>query len=123
MPHLLRILLASAALSAGPAFSAPDGTPDEPGRGRALYEMRCLGCHDQSVHGRKNRTASDFGAVRAWVARWNETLSAGWSEEEIDDVARYLNGTYYRYPCPPSVCKVISLIHVKPGPALPTTLE
>ena len=137
MSPLHRIALTLAALAAGAAFSAPgpraddprpetpraeDPGPNEPDRGRALYEMRCTGCHDRSVHARKSRSATDFEAVRAWVARWTETLRTGWSADEIDDVARYLNGAYYRYPCPPTVCKVVSLMHVNPEDSLPTYL-
>lgn len=78
-------------------------------RGAALYESRCGGCHSESVHGRSKRVAKDFGDVRRWVSRWNETLKLQWGDEEIDDVSVYLNNTYYRYTCPPQVCKVVSL--------------
>lgn len=66
-------------------------------RGRALYELRCMSCHAESVHGRTNRVAKDVDAVRAWVMRWNEHLRLRWTEEEIDDVTLYLSTTYYRY--------------------------
>ena len=78
-------------------------------RGRALYESRCGTCHSESVHGRTKRVATDFNAVRGWVERWNGTLRLRWGDEELDDVAAYLNDTYYRFPCPPTVCKVVSL--------------
>jgi len=78
-------------------------------RGRALYESRCGTCHSESVHGRKKRLATDFGDVRRWVNRWNENLGLRWGDEELDDVSVHLNNTYYRYACPPSVCKVVSL--------------
>ena len=77
-------------------------------RGRDLYELRCLGCHAESVHGRAKRTAKTFDEVRSWVARWNTSLALGWSAEEIDDVSQYLNARYYRYPCPPTACPVVS---------------
>lgn len=99
-------VVAAAALAAGPAVGA-DYT-----RGRALYENRCNDCHSESVHGREKRVAKDFDEVRGWVERWNRTLRAGWGEGEVNDVAVYLNATYYSYPCPPDVCKVVSL-----GPA------
>jgi len=78
-------------------------------RGGELYESRCGECHSESVHGRKNRVATDFYDVRRWVSRWNENLKLRWGDEEIDDVTVYLNKTYYRYACPPQVCKVVSL--------------
>jgi mono/diheme cytochrome c family protein len=78
-------------------------------RGAALYESRCGECHTTSVHGRAKRVAKDFNDVRGWVNRWNDNLGLHWGDEEIDDVSVYLNNTYYRYACPPTVCKVVSL--------------
>lgn len=78
-------------------------------RGRALYELRCGGCHADSVHGRAKRVAVDFDDVRRWVSRWSETLALGWKDDEVDDVAVHLNITYYAYACPPRICKVVSL--------------
>jgi cytochrome c5 len=97
--------LAAAAL----ALAAPGVEAGDAGRGRALYESQCTSCHSQSVHGREKREARDFEAVRAWVARWNASLALRWGEEEIEDVTVYLNGAYYRFACPPSACKVVSL--------------
>lgn len=99
------VFLAAFALLLAPR-AAPGADAE---RGRALYESSCASCHTQSVHGRAKRVAKDFGAVREWVSRWNHDLAIGWSAEEIDDVAVHLNMRYYRYPCPPRICKVVSL--------------
>lgn len=89
-------------------FAAPVASAVDTERGRALYEMHCLACHSESVHGRQKRAAKDFDDVRAWVSRWNENLALRWSREEIDDVAAHINRSYYRFACPPDVCTVIS---------------
>ena len=86
----------------------------EPGRGRDLYELRCLGCHAESVHARAKRVARSFDDVRGWVARWNNTLALGWGAEEIDEVTLHLNTRYYRYPCPPTACRVVSRAPIQP---------
>lgn len=114
MPRLTRTV--PAALLAGLLWSNPSWAADAD-RGRALYELRCGNCHSESVHGRKARVAKDFNDVRAWVVRWTANLKLAWTQEEIDDVALYLNGTYYRYPCPPQVCKVISQAPAAPPSA------
>lgn len=106
--HLL--LLAVVVAAAIAALFAPRGvSAADVERGRALYELRCGTCHSESVHGRAKRVAADFADVRRWVVRWGASLGLAWSDEEVDDVAVYLNATYYRYPCPPNVCKVVSL--------------
>lgn len=91
-------------LSAARGVSAADAD-----RGRELYESRCGECHSESVHGRAKREATDFKDVRRWVSRWRDNLGLRWGDDEIDDVSVYLNDTYYRYPCPREVCKVVSL--------------
>jgi len=102
-------LAAIGALACAAALAVPlIATPADVSRGRALYELRCQGCHSESVHARVKRSARDFDDVRRWVARWNASLSLNWDAEEIDDVTLHLNNTYYRYPCPPTVCKVVS---------------
>lgn len=103
-PLAVVLIVAFAMLFATRSTSGADA-----GRGGVLYEARCGECHSESVHGRKKRVATDFNDVRRWVNRWNESLGLRWGDEEIDDVAVYLNNTYYRYACPPQVCKVVSL--------------
>lgn len=104
----MRALLIAAALALPPAALAADVS-----RGRDLYELRCQGCHAESVHARAKRTARTYEDIRAWVARWNKSLSLGWSAEEIDDVTLHLNTRYYRYPCPPAACPVVSQVGVR----------
>jgi len=102
-------IAAAGALACAAALAVPlAAVPADVSRGRALYELRCLGCHSESVHARAKRTARDFDEVRRWVERWNVSLSLAWSAEEVDDVTLHLNDAYYRYPCPPSACKVVS---------------
>lgn len=85
----------------GGAAPAAAGDPD---RGRALYETRCVECHDASVHRRETRKATTFEGVLAQVSRWNANLGGAWTAAEIEDVAVYLNWRYYRHSCPESVC-------------------
>ncbi len=73
-------------------------------RGKILYETRCNACHKASVHQREARKAASFKGVREQVARWSVELRSGWSSDEIDDVALYLNNRYYGFPCPDAVC-------------------
>lgn len=92
-------ILALLALFASRGLSAADAE-----RGRRLYEAHCNECHDRSVHARSRRQALDYEAIVAWVERWNSNLGLKWGAEEVGDVARHLNSTYYRFACPPQNC-------------------
>ena len=76
----------------------------EPSRGRLLYESHCSGCHDKSVHGRESRVAKSFADIRAQVFRWNTFVGTSWSNQDIDQVAQYLNSRYYQFECPDRHC-------------------
>jgi mono/diheme cytochrome c family protein len=74
-------------------------------RGRALYETRCIACHEKSVHQRESRKAQDFATLRREVERWSTNIGGEWRAEELDAVAVFLNDRYYRFTCPPAVCR------------------
>lgn len=73
-------------------------------RGKSLYETHCTACHEQSVHRRESRVAKDFAQLRSQVERWGTNSAARFRPDEVDAVTVYLNGLYYRYPCPQSLC-------------------
>ena len=107
MKTSLRSVLAGFAAAVAAAAAVPAVAADAAGdeaRGQALYEARCGGCHEKSVHGRRNRAATDFISVRGYVDSWQREVGAAWRDDEIDVVTRYLNRRYYRYPCPPEYC-------------------
>ena len=110
MSPFLRILACTAALAAALPAAALDTQ-----RGRALYELRCDGCHSESVHGRAHRVARDMDEVRRWVGRWSETLRLDWSDAEIDDVAAWLNAAYYHFPCDTPQCRAVSMARASPA--------
>lgn len=97
------MLIALAAGGVGAQAPSAPGAP-APTRGQALYETRCIACHDRSVHRRESRQARDFAALRREVVRWSGTAGADWRDDEVDAVTGFLNDRYYRFPCPASVC-------------------
>ena len=97
--------IAIAALLVAGAASAAD-----PARGRALYDARCGGCHNDSVHNDNSRKARNFEEAHARIASFSAQLKTGWSGAQVDDVAVYLNERYYGFPCPTKLCP-------KPAPA------
>ena len=67
-------------------------------RGRLLYANHCVECHTQQMHWREQRRATDWATLRDQVRRWQGEARLGWSEDDIDAVARHLNNTFYRFP-------------------------
>ena len=100
-------LLLGAVLPGGSQAQQPERPvqPSAQDRGRALYETRCIACHERSVHQRESRRATDFASLRAEVARWSGTAGSEWRDEDVDAVTVFLNQRYYRFTCPPDVCR------------------
>jgi len=67
-------------------------------RGQLLYSLHCASCHDTEVHWREKRLATNWPALLEQVNRWQNNLSLEWNSDDIDDVAGYLNATYYHFP-------------------------
>lgn len=79
--------------------------PADVARGKALYEVACVHCHDRSIHDRKQLAARTFDDVRNYVRRWSSVAGQKWSPSDIQAVTLYLNARYYRYPCDTPDCK------------------
>jgi len=72
--------------------------PREASRGELLYSTHCEGCHNLDVHWRDKRVVTDWASLRLEVRRWQDVAGAGWGNEDIEEVARYLNALFYRFP-------------------------
>ena len=74
-------------------------------RGQLLYETQCSACHSAQAHWRDKRVVKSWRALIAEVGRWQSTSGQNWSDAEIEDVASYLNGLYYKLPCATPGCQ------------------
>lgn len=83
------------------AAAAPDAA-----QGRKLVEeKKCETCHQQKVQGpvgaiylRQDRRVTSWAKLKAQVAACNTMLNAGLFPEDEDNIAAYLNQTYYKFP-------------------------
>ena len=75
-------------------------SPPESSRGDLLYTTHCVACHTTEVHWREKKLVSDWASLNAQVERWQKNAKLGWSGEDVDAVARHLNGAYYHLPAP-----------------------
>ena len=67
-------------------------------RGELLYATHCSACHTSEIHWREQKLATDWNSLEAQVRRWQYNIGLGWRNEEITDVAYYLNAAYYGFP-------------------------
>jgi hypothetical protein len=74
-----------------------------PSRGELLYSTHCGACHGTQMHWRQKKLATTWDTLKAQVQRWQGVAGLDWSEAEIEEVARHLNETIYRYPEPARV--------------------
>ena len=65
-------------------------------RGEALYENHCKECHESWAHTREGRNANTLDGLRQRVAAWSFHSGLDWSDDEINDVADYLNRRFYQ---------------------------
>jgi mono/diheme cytochrome c family protein len=85
------------ALAALAALAIPAQAQDE-ARGRLLYETHCTGCHYERVH-KRERDRSEvrtLAQLRVEVARRAAGTRRTFTLEDLDDIAEYLNRSYYR---------------------------
>jgi len=94
---LAAALAGLAACSTRPAATASAATDLE--RGRLLYENTCQTCHTTQPHWREKRLVKTWHDLVAQVGRWQDVAHAGWTPRDIQDVASYLNATFYKLPC------------------------
>ncbi|MEO8013449.1 cytochrome C [Polaromonas sp.] len=73
-------------------------TPTVPSRGELLYSTHCIACHTTQLHWRDKQLAQNWVGLKAEVRRWQGTSGLGWSEEDVTDVAMYLNTSFYQFP-------------------------
>lgn len=66
-------------------------------RGELLYSTHCNACHTSKIHWREHKLVTDWNSLVAQVRRWQYVTGLSWSEEEIIDVAHYLNAAYYGF--------------------------
>ena len=92
MHKRLLILATTCLLAAGalPTTAAAD-------KGAELHAANCTSCHDDAVYKRKDRRVTNMDGLKTQVQRCELSLGLKWFDEDIDDVAAYLNSTYYKF--------------------------
>jgi mono/diheme cytochrome c family protein len=67
-------------------------------RGELLYRTHCAECHSSKMHWREKKLVNDWPSLLAQVRFWQTQASLSWTDDDVTQVAAYLNATYYRLP-------------------------
>lgn len=86
LPFVLILLLASGDLL---AF--------DPANGRQLLQQNCFECHGTELYTRAERRVTSRPGLTRQVQRCELALGLKWFDDEVEDVAGYLNQEYYKF--------------------------
>jgi len=92
--------LAAFLFSIGSLALADSQPARAPSLGELLYSTHCISCHSTQIHWRDRKIATDWNRLQSEVRRWQGVVGLGWTNQEIAEVARYVNALYYHYPTP-----------------------
>jgi len=99
------LTLSSFALSLSSLAHAEGQAGNDTSRGKLLYSLHCISCHNEQVHWLANKKASDWPSLVAQVKLWQNISNLKWDNNDIESVARHLNTVYYHYPVPNTVAR------------------
>lgn len=71
-------------------------------RGEMLYANHCSACHTSLMHWRDRKLVRDWPGLLAQVRYWQGQANLAWNDEDIGEVARYLDEAFYRLTPPPT---------------------
>jgi mono/diheme cytochrome c family protein len=66
-------------------------------RGELLYSTHCGACHTAQMHWRAGRAVTDWTSLTTEVRKWQIVASLAWGEDDVLEVARYLNDSIYHF--------------------------
>jgi len=74
-------------------------TPANEAHGKELHNPECItSCHTPKSYVSENRKVKDFAHLNTFVQMCATNLNKSWFEEDVADVANYLNTEYYKFP-------------------------
>jgi mono/diheme cytochrome c family protein len=76
------------------------GAASAQSRGELLYTTHCIACHNTQIHWRDQRRATDLNSLKEQVRLWQGRALLSWTDDDVVEVARYLNQSIYRFGQP-----------------------
>ncbi len=86
------------ALLAAGILSLSSNTPAaDVSHGKTLQQKNCMTCHDDGIYARDNRKVSTLEGLHKQVKRCELSLGLQWFDDDVNDVAGYLNESFYKF--------------------------
>jgi cytochrome c len=99
------LTLTSFVLSFSSLSHADEQTGNDASRGKLLYSLHCISCHNEQKHWLANKKVSDWPSLVSQVRLWQSISNLKWDNNDIESVAKHLNTVYYHYPLPNTVAR------------------
>ena len=71
--------------------------PGDSSEGKRLYDANCMGCHDTSVHTRKERIVQSLDALKKRLGDCGHMAGKEFSAAETQNIIKYLNDQFYQF--------------------------
>ena len=78
-------------------MAIPMAQAEDISKGETLYQANCVSCHTDSVMTRPDRKVNNLKQLNGQVRRCEQALNLAWFDEDINQVADYLNKNYYKF--------------------------
>ncbi len=66
-------------------------------QGKKVHDAYCTSCHTNSVYTRKDRQVTNMNALMQKVNVCGHQIDVSLSKEQISNLTKYLNDTYYKF--------------------------
>ena len=71
--------------------------PGDSAEGKRLYDANCMGCHDTSIHTRKDRIVESLDALKKRLGDCSHMAGKEFSATETQNIIKYLNDEFYHF--------------------------
>lgn len=92
-----KILLAATCIVATASASAAM-LPGDAVQGKTVHDKQCTACHGNEVYTRAKRNVKTVEGLIGQVNMCNSQLGAKLSREQINNVVKYLDEAFYKFP-------------------------
>jgi len=99
------LTLATFVFSFSSLTHADEQPVNDTSRGKLLYSLHCISCHNEQIHWLANKKVSDWPSLVSQVRLWQSISNLKWDNNDIESVARHLNTLYYHYPLPDTLAR------------------